>query len=149
MNEKDLINTRIVLERWGDDVIKSMRDILIQNGKNASSNLSNSLRYVITYNGEDLDIEFEMADYGLFVDKGRAPGKQPPIQAITPWLQLKGIPQSAAFPIARKIGKDGIKPTPFFESEIEKNQDNLIKLLEEAYVKDLELYYQKRLSSNS
>jgi hypothetical protein len=75
IGEADLIETRKVLEGWGGDVISSMRNILINGGKSASGNLINSLSYQITFNGDNLDIEFQMPQYGEFVDAGRRPGK--------------------------------------------------------------------------
>lgn len=147
ITQEDLLNTMLVLERWGDDVISSMRDILISENKVASGKLINSLRYVITFNGQDLDIDFEMEDYGQYVDKGRFPGKQPPISSIKKWLSIRGIQQKYAFPIAKKIGTYGIKATPFFESTIEKKQQDLINELSDAFVKDLDLYFQKQIDS--
>jgi hypothetical protein len=148
IGEADLIETRKVLESWGDDVLSSMKNILINNGKSASGNLINSLSYQITFNGDNLDIEFQMPQYGQFVDGGRRPGKQPPISAISQWAQIRGIPQKAVFPIARKIGREGIKPTPFFQTSIDSNIEILTSQLEEAMVKDLDNYIQKQIDKN-
>jgi hypothetical protein len=145
IGETDLIETRKVLEGWGTDVISSMRDILVNSGKNASGNLINSLSYQITFNGDNLDIEFQMPEYGEFVDKGRGPGKQPPLSSISQWAQIRGIPQKAVFPIARKIGREGIKPTPFFQTSIDNNIDLLTSQLEEAMAKDYENYILKTI----
>lgn len=137
MTPLDLINTRSVLEAFGEDTVDTMRNILISNGKDASGELIRSLSYQITYEETDIDIEFSMVDYGQFVDKGRKPGKQPPISSISKWLAIKGIPQKFAFPIARKIGLKGIKPTPFFDSTISSKTRELINALEIAYSRDL------------
>jgi hypothetical protein len=93
----------------------------------------------------DLDIDFSMPDYGEFVDKGRRPGKQPPISAIKPWLQIKGIPEKFAFPIARNIGKKGIKAVPFFGTTIDSKIQELTSQLTIAYTKDLDNYIQKQI----
>jgi hypothetical protein len=53
--------------------------------------------------------------YGKFVDEGRRPGKMPPVKDIMEWTRLKGIPESAAYPIARKIGEKGTKGINFTE----------------------------------
>lgn len=137
MTPLDLINTRSVLEAFGKDTVDTMRNILILNGKDVSGELIRSLSYQITYDETDIDIEFSMVDYGQFVDKGRKPGKQPPISSISKWLAIKGIPQRFAFPIARKIGLKGIAPTPFFDSTISSKTRELINALEIAYSKDL------------
>lgn len=140
MTELDLVNTRRVLEAFGEETVESMRNILISNGKDASGELIRSLSYQITYEESDIDIEFSMVDYGQFVDKGRKPGKQPPISSISKWLAIKGIPQKFAFPIARKIGLKGIEPTPFFDSTISDKTRELISSLEIAYSKDIEVW---------
>ena len=145
MNEEDLIETRRVLETYGEETLQSMRNILSNANKISSGNLISSLSYQITYNGSNLDIEFQMPDYGEFVDKGRKPGKQPPLSNIQQWLTIRGIPQKAAFPIARKIGREGIKPTPFFETSINGGQDKLISDLEVAFTKDYEKYLEKQI----
>lgn len=127
-----------------------MREILIANGKDATGNLIRSLRYEIIWDGTVLDIQFSMADYGQFVESGRKPNsKQPPISAITPWLAVKGIPQQFAFPIARKIGKDGIKPVPFFGSTLEASQKQLAQDLQSAYATDLSRWLAKQINSTN
>lgn len=146
MGEEDLIETRRVLENYGEETLNSMRNILSNSGKISSGNLISSLSYDITFDGSDLNIEFQMPDYGEFVDRGRKPGKQPPISSIRQWAQIKGIPQSAVFPIARKIGKEGIKATPFFSSSIEMGKDRLISELEAAFTKDLDNYLKKQIN---
>jgi len=145
MTEADLIETRATLVSYGEETLASMRGILIEAGKSATGELIRSLRYTITYSGTDFDIEFEMADYGVFVDSGRRPGKQPPISAIKPWLAIKGIPESAAFPIARAIGERGIPATPFFSVSIEKNEAALVQDLAIAYSQDVSNYLLKNL----
>ena len=137
MNEQDLIETRRVLESWGDDVLSSMRNILSTNGKIASGNLISSLKYEITFNGTNLDIEFQMPQYGEFVDRGRKPGKMPPIGDIQKWVIQKPIKfigktdSQTAFIIAKSIGKKGIVPTNIIQKSIDKvinNIENIIKI---------------------
>jgi hypothetical protein len=55
------------------------------------------------------------APHMVFVERGRRPNKrQPPTSAIEPWCLAKGMKKDAVFPIARAIGKRGIKPRPLF-----------------------------------
>jgi len=144
--QADLIETQKVIQSHGEETVATMRDILLANGKSASGELIQSLAFRITYEGSDINVEFSMVDYGQFVDKGRKPGKQPPISAILPWLQIRGIPETAAFPIARKIGLTGIKPTPFFESTITNGQEEFATKIAEAFAKDYEDYITKQFS---
>lgn len=143
----EFTNILTVLNNYGKSTVDSMRSILISAGKDATGNLVNNISFIITYNQEDISIEFSMPEYGVFVDKGRRPGKQPPISAILPWLKIKGIPESAAFPIARNIGRFGIQPTPFFETSIEKNKESLIRDLETAIAQDIESYIVNKLKN--
>jgi hypothetical protein len=137
MLEKDLIETRKCLTKWGEIAVEEMRNILINAGKSASGNLIDSLKYTITYDGENLDLSFSMLEYGNFVELGRKPGgKQPPLSAITPWLRIRGISESLAFPIARKIAEDGIPPLPFFQATIDKILPQLQQELAIAYSQD-------------
>jgi fructose-1,6-bisphosphatase/inositol monophosphatase family enzyme len=47
------------------------------------------------------------AEQWQYVEQGRSPGKQPPLNRIMEWCVARGIPKEAAFPIARKIGQFG------------------------------------------
>lgn len=56
--------------------------------------------------------------YSLFVERGRGPGGMPPVSAIRRWTILKGIDPGAAYPIARKIGREGTRPTYFMSRAV-------------------------------
>ncbi len=72
------------------------------------------------------------------VDKGRKPGKQPPIEALIPWVGSKlGIPpgpqrQSVAFLVARKIGQKGTEPVDMVKEGWEQARQELSPLLKQA-----------------
>ena len=68
------------------------------------------------------------ADHALYVEKGRRPGKRPPMSAIQRWMAAKGIPSRAAFPIARAIGKRGIKGRPcFLKADVQQHIKRILK----------------------
>ena len=48
-------------------------------------------------------------DYAFYASNGRRKGKMPPYEAIAAWAKLKGIPESAIYPIRLKIAKEGTK----------------------------------------
>lgn len=147
MTSKDLIKTLEVLESYGRDAVESMRNILVTSGKDATGNLINSLSYQVSVDGDDLTLEFSMAEHGKFVESGRKPNSlPPPVSALTPWLAIRGIPQSAGFAVARSIGKKGIPPVPFFETSVESGREKLIADLEIAFAQDLEAYITKKSS---
>lgn len=56
---------------------------------------------------------FNTAPHAVYVEGGRRPGaKMPPLDPIRAWVLRHGMPASAAWPVARKIARDGIKARP-------------------------------------
>lgn len=131
-------NVKKILDKYGREVIAEMITRLTNAGHSASGKLINSLAYDIQNNLEEISITFSMADYGYYVDKGRKPGKMPPVSKILEWTRLKGIPEKAAWPIARSIGKFGIAPTNFFTISTTRRLSSLENMVGEAYLKDLD-----------
>lgn len=116
-----------IFNKWGPIMIESMREELLKNGSIASSRLYNSLTYSVKKKVDEYVLSFDSEEYGKWVESGRKPGKFPPVGAIKKWTKYKGIPEKAAFPIAMKIYKFGIKPKPFMLPSIRKNRDGLLK----------------------
>lgn len=56
--------------------------------------------------------------YSLWVERGRGPGRMPPVEAIRKWTTYKGINPDAAYPIARKIGERGTRATRFMSNAV-------------------------------
>ena len=75
------------------------------------------------------------------LDKGRRPGKRPPIEAIIPWVGAKlGIPpgprrRSVAFLIARKIGASGTEPVNMIEEGWEEAREQIKPRLKEMGIR--------------
>lgn len=63
--------------------------------------------------------------YGLFVERGRRPGKFPPISAIQGWARRHGIPP---FLVARAIARRGTRPQPFVQPSLDKNRVRIDQL---------------------
>jgi hypothetical protein len=98
----------------GESIVGDMKSLIELNGKIASGWLMDSIASKVTKNKNEVySLSFSYLFYGKFIDKGRKPGKMPPVQDIRDWCRLKGIPQSAAFPIAVSIGKKGYKGINF------------------------------------
>lgn len=88
------------------------------------------------------------ADYSLFVEEGRKPGKWPPYKPIFEWVQrhyqrFSGFKtkkskaaqadiKNIAFLIQRKIGRKGIKPRPYMEYTWQKMQKAADEYFEQA-----------------
>jgi hypothetical protein len=99
------------MKEFGRDYVKILWRELRREGKDASGALLNSLAFEVKEEAQQIKFFILANDYLKYVDKGRKPGKYPPIKAIAQWAQLKGISPEAVFPIARSIFKFGIKPT--------------------------------------
>jgi len=99
------------MKEFGKDYVKILYRELRREGKDATGALLNSLAFEIKEDAQQIQFFIKANDYLKWVDKGRRPGKYPPIKAISKWAQVKGISQEAVFPIARSIYKFGIKPT--------------------------------------
>lgn len=73
--------------------------------------LAGSITHSISGSGANLTSKIgPSVQYGLFVERGRAPGKMPPIAAIAGWAARKGIDP---FVLARSIGRKGTKARPY------------------------------------
>lgn len=57
------------------------------------------------------------APHALFVERGRAPGKPPPVAPLMEWAGRKLGRPELGYAIAKSIGKKGIKPRPVMEDE--------------------------------
>ena len=124
---KDLLKK--ALEVFGKDYIEALGKELDRAGKDATGNLKRSLDYKVkaTGFGTSYTLQILAEDYLQYVDEGRRAGaKAPPTsgQDAAPfldWLRLKGI-EHLAFPIAQKIGRDGIKKTDVIAKALKKVQ---------------------------
>ncbi len=115
-SEKDVIDTPLVrfVKKWAKETESEMKMRLSKKGK-SDTDIYKKLKLVVKPKGSGVEVTNNLPDYAIFVDKGRRPGKQPPLKNIREWCRRKGINQDAAFPIARAIGKRGIKATNFME----------------------------------
>lgn len=92
--------------------------------------------------------------YGYVVDKGRNPGKMPPVDAIKKWIRQKPLRlrdlktgsfvkmtdkkvESVAFAIATKMKEQGTKPTYFFTTPFRLAFETLPEELGQAYALDV------------
>jgi hypothetical protein len=126
------------LNEFGKDYVKILTTFLKKNKKVASGALVNSLNYKLKETAGEILIVLEANDYLEWVDKGRKPGKYPPIKAISQWAKIKGISQDAVWPIAHSIYKFGIKPTNVIKQTINEIQSS----------PTLKRKYEDELSSN-
>lgn len=88
--------------------------------------LGGSITHTITGGGANLTSKIgPSVAYGLYVEKGRRPGKMPPIGAIQGWASRKGI---NPYVLARSIARKGTRPRPYMIPAFEGNQGRVINL---------------------
>jgi len=126
----------------------------------ASGHLSKSLYYKLTfrYNKPTLDFTVSNDQAGKYADViefGRTPGaKMPPIQPIIDWIKIKPLKlrnrqgefikstesaiKSAAFAIAKTIGKNGIEGINYYSEAIDDTWDDYKDKLIEGYIRGIE-----------
>ena len=121
----------------GKALIDEIKMRLVQEGKVSSGRLLNSLSYNTIQSIEGWTIEILAEKYLEFVDRGRKPGKMPPIGDIQKWVIQKPVKfvgktdSQTAFIIAKSIGRRGIVPTNIIQKSIDKvlsNIENIIKI---------------------
>ena len=127
-----------VANLWGQETVQAILKKIDTTG----IKWNGSLRRSIMYSQKGTNIEFDMADYGKFIDegvngtlikrgspfsfKGKVGGTA---AAIKPWATSKGLNEWA---VAKSIQKKGIKKRPFFKSVIEFRAPSLEKAITKA-----------------
>lgn len=143
------------LKQYGDQIVTRIREQLLEQGKLASGELYNSIQYEVVRDGDLMNLNILGLEYFKWVDQGRPPGKQPPMQNILSWITAKGIrpntgsgikaryiglprgDKSLAFLIARKIGLEGLKATNILSTTIEQVTDPLTLDLSDIITKEI------------
>jgi len=137
--EKDKTeNLKKSLGLFGKEYIRTIAKKLQQADKRASGSLINSLSSDAVYVADELELHLSAEKYIDYVNKGRRPGSWPNISAILRWTALKGIPESAVFPIAHSIYKFGIKPTNIIDDTFDASLTALRRNAEDGWSKDVE-----------
>lgn len=127
------------MKEFGKDYVKILYRELRREGKDATGSLLNSLAFEVKEEAQQIKFFILANDYLKYVDKGRRPGKYPPIKAIAQWVRVKGISPEAVFPIARSIFKFGIKPTNVIQRVVKEFETSptLTKKYEDEVVNQL------------
>ena len=138
-----------VLERYGNEVAEGYKENLQSKDINASGDLAQSVQYRIERNGSAYEVSLQLADYWKWIEKGRRPGKMPPLGAIEKWIKVKPVipkpyngklptEKQLAFLIGRKIALEGTEARhPLRDTLEDKNQEFLLQI-EKAFMEDLE-----------
>lgn len=126
-------STNPLIDKFGIETVKQLKDNLQKNGSKATGNLMKSINYRYQNKVDKLIVDFVSDDYGQFVNDGRKKGKFAPVSKLMAWAKIKGIPTKSVFAINRKIYKFGIKPKPWLNIALSKNTDNLMTEIVKEY----------------
>jgi hypothetical protein len=136
-NQERISKINNFIKKFGLSVITAQKNELQKKKGTATSKLLNSINYRFKASVEKIVVEFISEDYGKYVDEGRKPGKYVPVSKLKEWTKAKGIPESAVFPINRKIFKFGIKPRPWISKPFDKNRQDFNVELINLYSKEI------------
>ena len=161
-----------LINKFGADVVeKAMQNLgayRTVKGKKRRAVASDTLRKSLSYyyNARRNKIEFfakgEASKYADVVEYGRRPNsKQPPVEAIIQWMKIKPIKvrsmdgkivkqtperiKSAAFNIARAIGKRGIPPLFYWRDAVNEMIDIYEPQFAEALSNELGILIEDQL----
>jgi len=106
-------NIERYLNSFGKYIVKQSRTNLTKGKKNVSKELYNSISFKVVTDADGFSVQFYMADYGTFIDKGvsgnkqtrsykdykgqtitspyKYTNKQPPSKLLDKWIVKKGI----------------------------------------------------------
>jgi hypothetical protein len=101
-----------------------------------SGRLQNSITHRISGGGGNLTGEVgPSVKYGIYVERGRRPGRPPPVAAVAGWARRHGI---NPFLVARAIGRKGVRAAPFLLPAYEKNKGRITDLFAKVGIKVVE-----------
>ena len=122
----------INVDKIAQEVISGLKATMKLKDRNATGRTSASL--FSEFDSGNMVLNIMGAKQWQYVEQGREPGKQPPLNRIIEWCVARGIPKEAAFPIARKIGQVG---APKDKSKLGVVEDT-IKAVEPFILKELD-----------
>lgn len=159
----DFKRTQEELNRFAKYVIQQSRTNLTKGGKSVSGDLYNSLGYDLNVSPNSFSLQFYMADYGEFQDKGVSgtkrryntiyeyTNKKPPMQPLADWAKARGIRlrdekgrykkgdyKTIGFILQNSVYEKGIKPSLFFTKPFEKAFDRLPQDIIERFALDID-----------
>jgi hypothetical protein len=85
-------STLEILNEFGTQLQKDLRDGLDKHKSNASDMLRQSITFNVKFKSDtEITFKLELDEYYKFVDEGRKAGKRPPTDAIFKWIVQKGL----------------------------------------------------------
>ena len=153
MTASNFTHTMKALTEFGQKIVDNYKAELEACGYQ-DGQLYRTLSYSVKMDNSSWLISISLEEYWKYIEAGRRAGaKMPPLDAIEKWIKVKQIlprpltlksgksvvptiPQ-LSFLIARKIGRDGIRPRPFFKQSFESAKREFLHIIEEAIIADI------------
>lgn len=120
--------------------VDELRDEIVNRYLSQNRKASGKFQDEIESEISNLSVKLFGAPHSVFVEKGRGPGKFPPVKVIEDWIEVKqGLPtvfkerkKQFAYLIARKIAREGTDGSDILESSIQNFvEKRLWKLMDE------------------
>lgn len=94
--------------------------------------LAGSITYQISGSGANLTSRIGPSVlYGLYAERGRRPGRMPPVEALRGWAARHGV---NPFVLARSIARKGTKAHPYMQPALDKHRRDVDRLMGEVGV---------------
>ena len=152
MTASDFRHTMKALNDFGQKIVDNYKAELEACGYQ-DGQLYRTLSYSVKMDNSSWLISISLEEYWKYIEYGRRPGKMPPLDVIEKWINVRQIlprpltlksgksvvptiPQ-LSFLIARKIGRDGIRPRSFFKQSFEEAKREFLHIIEEAVIADI------------
>lgn len=140
------------LKQVGMNIIAEAQTNLRRERINTTGRLSQSGRVEKDKDGYDVGFMSGEENYASAVEFGRRAGRMPPVSDIRAWVQKKhsgafnaarsaaaflrkstdAVLTSAAWAIAKSIGRHGTKPHPFFAPAVKKYESKALEIIGSA-----------------
>lgn len=112
-----VVDVLSILTNYGASIVSQIQQNLASTGTNATGKTSKSLRYEVTQEGSKATLMVIGKPFFKVVETGRkaTPQYTNPskdfVASIKEWVKARGIPEGAAYAIAKSIHKKGTPPT--------------------------------------
>lgn len=157
------VNVKAILEEYGR-ILQDALATALPRESHATGDLQKSIKFTVKPFGLTYTFTLTMADYWEYVDKGRRPGKMPPVAPLIKWIADKhlifnnnkigrgkndkksklalisnnfSLQTKLAWAFARGIAKRGTKGTHFFSNTVPDWKERLKVELPKALKRDI------------
>lgn len=120
------------------------------------SNIAKSLMIETNLNGTRYEITLNLEYYWIYIENGRKPGKQPPINKLVDWVKRHNFKtgskpkttEQIAYAIARHIAANGLKAKNTLEKSTANvnAKSNIEDKIAEAFALDIEEELNKQIN---